>query len=526
MAEIEKNNKYLDLGGLEYFKNNYIQNVYIVTATSMTDWVNESDQSLNEYTIKDNISILSNSNKKTTYTFSGAKIGDILIYQQTKTPFVVTQVNQQAVNIMKLSARGLESITEYNIVDNANNTTEEGLQFNFSDGQYYRYAFSNLKAAELINPDNSLDTFSYTDAINVRDQVNDLEANAVITEDTLTTNKIVVGNGNKTVKISDYTVTDIVNIAEGKTKSYVISTELETIEGFINGNISFKTNDDTLTIDKTLPEGTTKLQDNADNIIDLSDLKVGDLILVLEADYPDRWVSEVSSNFVAFTIVETEKIDLTPYLKKPIGQSPVNDEAILTYSSALDRTAILYTIAEDNWTSGSNSKIPTTAQVINWATGAFDSPAEVTNKITTALASYLTTEDANNTYVPIKTVVAGTEKNIKIQSLNQNAMFGNVFSIRYGHTELGVLGDTAEIGIADDSNKAYLGTTWHTNHTINFESYGAETLTSSASINRIKIGPKTFTRQHEITGTEYEILDCSMSITTSEIDELFNSSQS
>lgn len=483
MAEIEKNNKYLDLSGLEYFKNNYIQNIYSFSLPQN----NITEEANKQLKITGNITITSSNSNKTTYTMAEAKRGDILYANAKKTAYIVTgfgtsgnEDTRTHVLLTPIAGGGLDSAVW--------DESENKIIFTLTDGTTKDVIIEDIATLE-------------------RD-LGDLMDRAVTTEQNLAPNKIIIGNNNHVVVASDYTVADIVNIAKGKTKSYVISTELETIEGFINGNISFKTNDDTLTIDKTLPEGTTKLQDNAGNIINLSDLKVGDLILILEADYPDRWVSEVSSNFVAFTIVETEKIDLTPYLKKPTGQSPVSDEAILTYSSSLDRTAILYTIAKDNWTSGSNSKIPTTAQVINWATGTFDSPAEVTNKITTALASYLTAEDAKNTYVPIYTPINSSATTNIIVQPNVNPLF------TYDDLTLGI-GSNAVLyntGIKIMQPHEATETGEITFKAVDFNTHFRQIHLSGTSF---------YSTYDSLLGKAYEILDTSMKIENSDIDTMF-----
>lgn len=124
----------------------------------------------------------------------------------------------------------------------------------------------------------------------------------------LTADYIVLGNDAKSVKISNKTISDIVNIAEGKTASYVCSTQENQDLNSSNASI-------TITTDLTSYNAINT------NDIPLSSLHVGDIIYVVELDLPDRWVSSVTDNGNnSYTVVlqkmETTKVDLSGYQTK------------------------------------------------------------------------------------------------------------------------------------------------------------------------------------------------------------------
>lgn len=92
-------------------------------------------------------------------------------------------------------------------------------------------------------------------------------------------------------------IQDVRAVAEGKCKSYTISTA---------DNASFNTQNASVS-------GVTSIKDISGNTIQLSSLKNGDVVIVVETDIPDRWFSVSDSKFY---ILETAKVDLTPYVQK------------------------------------------------------------------------------------------------------------------------------------------------------------------------------------------------------------------
>lgn len=93
----------------------------------------------------------------------------------------------------------------------------------------------------------------------------------------------------------------VVQIAEGKTKTYVISASV---------NLSFASNEDTI---KLSMQGTNITTTTGQTSIRLSELKLGDIVLLTDTDYPDRWVSTINGNLMWFDKLETRKIDLSGY---------------------------------------------------------------------------------------------------------------------------------------------------------------------------------------------------------------------
>lgn len=96
-------------------------------------------------------------------------------------------------------------------------------------------------------------------------------------------------------------------IANGKTKTFVTS---KTNKDSSYNNSVFNTQNADVTVTASskilLIDGTSHLV--------VSDLKLGDIILVKETDVPDRWVSAISSTSATLSKMETAKVDLTSYV--------------------------------------------------------------------------------------------------------------------------------------------------------------------------------------------------------------------
>ena len=172
----------------------------------------------------------------------------------------------------------------------------------------------------------------------------------------------------------DGKIDQVVEIAEGKTRSYVCSIEK-------SGEI-FNTQDNVIKIN---PTTTPTIQDSYGNVVNLADLKVGDVLLFTDENIPDRWVSYVSSVGVAFHKLETRKIDLEPYATKSYVDE-VKDEisiGLLNYISGsistVDKLVLVagsnqiketeYTII-NSFTTGNSTTIPTTSAVFDNITNA------------------------------------------------------------------------------------------------------------------------------------------------------------
>lgn len=212
----------------------------------------------------------------------------------------------------------------------------------------------------------SLDSTSYatTSAI----------ANMVTASSNLATNKIVIGKANnKTVETSTYSVGDIVEIAEGRTKTYITTlyttnnkkylcfgddsvigeevisdvSDLHTVE------ITSSTNSFELTDDYTYFYSVKYDSDNERYIVDgdasadIGSLKKGDIILITDLEYPDFWIYEDGNFFVSK--LETTKQDLSPYLTAVSYDSSSHK---ITYTKSSGSTDV---VDLDNFASLNNS---------------------------------------------------------------------------------------------------------------------------------------------------------------------------
>jgi len=130
----------------------------------------------------------------------------------------------------------------------------------------------------------------------------------VIASGTAFTNDfIMVGAGNKSIKSSAMALSTLISIAEGATNTFVVTTT-----GTNAVPADFKSDSDTITV------SASALKDNQGNTILSSTLKVGDIFLVEETTYPDRWVKskDVANNTVTFGLLEARKMDLSSYATK------------------------------------------------------------------------------------------------------------------------------------------------------------------------------------------------------------------
>lgn len=157
------------------------------------------------------------------------------------------------------------------------------------------------------------------------DTLKQLDTNAVRATNTFGNNEIIVADGStRNVKSSGMTFSELIKIAEGKTKAYVIGEFTSaTGQGKAVLNDQFETNDDdiVLSIRSTTTEGSTTwagFQDPNGDFVSLEDLKIGDIVLLKESNYPDRWVSNIESKQsyakATFTSLEADKVDLNGYV--------------------------------------------------------------------------------------------------------------------------------------------------------------------------------------------------------------------
>lgn len=174
---------------------------------------------------------------------------------------------------------------------------------------YGLYAYSNGKNKLL-----KFDVAASADSIVFRDNSGGVIVNPNPTKDNHATPKSYV----------DKAVQNVMEVAEGKTRTITI--DLNNHEGYYNH--LFASNNNYVEIYKGVKIITT---DNKEVL--LSDLKVGDIILIDDLDYPDRWLSNTGnpSGSYYFSLLETRKIDLSNYTTKDFVAENYVD--ISTYSS-------------------------------------------------------------------------------------------------------------------------------------------------------------------------------------------------
>ena len=102
-------------------------------------------------------------------------------------------------------------------------------------------------------------------------------------------------------------ISNVTAVAEGKTKAYVISFLVGT------NNAGFQTQSE-FEVDLNSGE---KIHTLDGNDINITSLKTGDIIYVIQPTVPDRWVNvNTTANKVYFHVLETTKVDLTSYALK------------------------------------------------------------------------------------------------------------------------------------------------------------------------------------------------------------------
>lgn len=106
-------------------------------------------------------------------------------------------------------------------------------------------------------------------------------------------------------------INDITAIAQGKTSTYVVDT---TVSGnYANGQLNY---DKTTGVQQTTLSKTLKLKTIDNSEVSLSNLKVGDIVLVTSKDKYDWWVGSVETTTIVLYTFEAEKVDLDNYATK------------------------------------------------------------------------------------------------------------------------------------------------------------------------------------------------------------------
>ena len=109
---------------------------------------------------------------------------------------------------------------------------------------------------------------------------------------------------------------DVIAIANGKTKTYVLSSATNTTFNSNNDVVTFNWNGSLTTI--------------TGNIVNASSLSIGDIVLVTELNIPDRYVASIEGITISFYKMETSKVDLSEYatledLSHKIDEQDAND---------------------------------------------------------------------------------------------------------------------------------------------------------------------------------------------------------
>ena len=129
---------------------------------------------------------------------------------------------------------------------------------------------------------------------------------ALAYKDSLSKSDVGLGNVRNVESYSktetDEKISDVVEIAEGKTNSYVLK--------WLN-NPSFKSNEDVIRINlKDNP-----ILDSSGAAVPNTALKIGDIFYIIETNVPDRWLGGIDGDVYTFAKMETSKVNLTDYLK-------------------------------------------------------------------------------------------------------------------------------------------------------------------------------------------------------------------
>lgn len=123
----------------------------------------------------------------------------------------------------------------------------------------------------------------------------------------------------------DTLLDDIMEVAEGKTRNYVIS---DATTGTDVVNTSFDSGNASITV--TISG--KKLVDVAGADVLISDLKVGDIVSVIETEVPDRWVGAIGSTSITLYKLETKLTVDTVVTQN--SANPVTSGAVYTAINA------------------------------------------------------------------------------------------------------------------------------------------------------------------------------------------------
>lgn len=167
-----------------------------------------------------------------------------------------------------------------------------------------------------------------------------------------------------------YELTNIREVAEGKCKAFVSSTSDTPALAVQTASITIESFND-------LPSGGITIIP--------SEVSIGDIVYVIETDYPDRWVSaidtESSPNTMTLSVLETTKVDLSGYVTLNTTQT-INAQKTFQQTNPLG-------ISANGWNTGwfmnynsrnlefkhGNSSNPSVNYVLGYSNGFYPSTA-------------------------------------------------------------------------------------------------------------------------------------------------------
>ena len=154
---------------------------------------------------------------------------------------------------------------------------------------------------------------------------------------TIVSKAAYIASGANTLGYSDIaTKTDIQNVmdvAAGKTKTYALNYNNNT-----GHNSDFNSTEGYIILSKSYSILTTN-----GISVNLSDLKIGDMILLENTDVPDRWVSSIiNDSMLVFTVLDARKVDISGKLDKVTSTSA----APQAYIKSTDGTQIMIDVAQ------------------------------------------------------------------------------------------------------------------------------------------------------------------------------------
>lgn len=231
------------------------------------------------------------------------------------------------------------------------------------------------------------------------------------------------GDGNNiadTYATTDYVdaqVSEVTAIANGKTKTYVISYDKYSYSN--KNNYEFESNDPFVTI--ASPTGKYFTNTEGKKFL-FSDLHVGDILIILEIDVPDRYLATIHDNGgMEFARMETAKVDLSSYVNTLSGTA---NNGVIT---GLTKSGSTLTVSSTNLTVNSSTTASGTATTfVSNVTQAANGKITVTKTAMPTYNNYSLPTATSSALGGIKVGYTTSGKNYKIQLDNSGNAYVNV----------------------------------------------------------------------------------------------------